>query len=283
MRWTGERGRRLRADPKLTSIMHSPSPAFCGVLQAGLYVFVDDAWIVEPNIGIAPTIDEKSNDELDRQPRPADHGLANEDLRIALNSRVSSHQRSNRARREGVSGDPTWYVGLPSADHPINAKLGRYFAAASYMEFSILLCMAAARGEGANVDNAFAALTSKTTISEKIKELDCVSQSSTAINEYKRSVISAACKHLEALNRTRNRYAHGLFEHNRDGTVRIRPYGLRNKPDNGPYVLKAARIEGDITLLDAMLRTAQYVAGMITREQLQRHLDKLTNAKRDVW
>lgn len=169
-----------------------------------------------------------------------------------------------------------WYVGLPSDDHPINSKLGRYFAATSYIEFSILLCMAAALGDGSDIDKALTKLKCDKFISQKIAALESISKN-TAIDEYRKNIIIALCAHLKILNKRRNDYAHGLFEHTSDGSVRLRPFGINDTS----YTLDPARVDGDIMLLDTAFRIAQFVAGRLTREQLQPHLDRLAAAKTD--
>lgn len=49
-----------------------------------------DAWVVLDDIGLAPAIGQKADDELDRQARTADHGLAGENGGIE-NDTVVSH------------------------------------------------------------------------------------------------------------------------------------------------------------------------------------------------
>lgn len=179
--------------------------------------------------------------------------------------------------------EPTWYVGLPSDDHPMNGKLGRYFAATSYIEFSILLCMAAALGNGADINTAFAALKHTQKMSEKLRKLKATAEKSRHIDEYRKKIVLVACEHLQLLIRTRNMYAHGLFEHTNIGDVRLCPFGINDASTNVPRMLKPDRIEGEIMLLDTMLRMAQFVAGRISLEQLQPHLDRLAAAKKDNW
>ncbi|MBB5518940.1 hypothetical protein [Amphiplicatus metriothermophilus] len=97
------------------------------------------------------------------------------------------------------------------------------------------------------------------------------------IDEYRKGIILAACAHMRKLNDRRNDYAHGLFEHTKDGAVRLRPFGI----NDAPQILEPARVEGDIMLLDIMFHMARFVAGRITREQLQPYMDRLTSAKVD--
>jgi hypothetical protein len=172
-----------------------------------------------------------------------------------------------------------WYVGLPNDDHPVSSRLGRYFAATSYIEFSIILCMAAVLGDGSNTDTAASILEKDWRIANKIKILQTRTKKSKSLDEFRRNIILVACEHLSVLNKIRNEYAHSIFEHTDDGEVRIRPFGIDGSRRNEPRILEPARVEGDIMLLDTMFRMAQFAADRISREQLQPHLDRLAAAK----
>lgn len=177
-----------------------------------------------------------------------------------------------------MNEQPTWYVGLPAGEHPISGKLGRYFAATSYIEFSIVLCMGAVLGVGPDFGEASHKLGLRTTIHDKIKRLEVAARKSDQIDEYRRTLVLAACGHLRALNAARNEYAHGVFEHTRTNEVRIHPFGISNGKA-GLRIIDPARLEGDILLLDVMLRISQFVAGEISRETLQPHLAQLQKVK----
>ncbi|HEY8950462.1 MAG TPA: hypothetical protein VIM56_16380 [Rhizomicrobium sp.] len=166
-----------------------------------------------------------------------------------------------------------FYVGLPAEGCLVESVLGRYFAATSFMEFALITCLSAALGHGTGFDIAAAIFGPITSVSIKIDILEAVTKQA-KLDEYRKNVILAACDTLRKVNSRRNMYAHGVFEHNKEGKIRLTSWALQSNRKSSPEILSPERIRGDIFSLDFVLNMALFVSGVKTREQIQPWIDR---------
>ncbi|HVT25100.1 MAG TPA: hypothetical protein VHD95_10765 [Rhizomicrobium sp.] len=169
-------------------------------------------------------------------------------------------------------------VGLPPEGCTIEGVLGRYFAATSYIEFALITCLSAALGHGTNFDTAATIFGSIMSVSTKIDILEGVAKQS-KLDNYRKNVIAAACDTLRKVNSRRNAYAHGVFEHNKAGKVRLTSWALQSNRKSSPEILSEAGIKGDIFGLEFLLHMALFISGVNTREQFQPWIDKFQSIR----
>src|SRR5262245_411887 len=67
--------------------------SIAGIGQAGENIVVGKAGVVRDDVGLAPPFGHQADDELDREPRAANHRFAGKNRRIKRNARMSDHGR----------------------------------------------------------------------------------------------------------------------------------------------------------------------------------------------